>query len=212
MNSKICNRCNLEKDINDFELQKDKNKHRNICKECRNLQRRENYQKNKEEILKKKREYYHNHLEQCRNYRKKIDLKNKKSENKEPKERLKSQLVRSINHSFERKNIKKTKSTNEILGCKIEEAVERLLWTYKAHYRKEWDGIVKVEIDHIIPIMYAHTEEQMLKLCRISNLHLLTKEENHRKGGKLSNGIGKNGQVKYEYYYGDFFDDDDDEE
>lgn len=54
MNSKICNRCNLEKDINDFELQKDKNKHRNICKECRNLQRRENYQKNKEEILKKK--------------------------------------------------------------------------------------------------------------------------------------------------------------
>lgn len=139
-------------------------------------------------------------------------MKNKKSKNKEPKERLKSQLVRSINHSFERKNIKKTKSTDEILGCKIEEAVERLLWTYKAHYRKEWDGIVKVEIDHIIPIMYAHTEEQMLKLCRISNLHLLTKEENHRKGGRLSNGIGKNGQVKYEYYYGDFFNDDDDEE
>lgn len=206
MNKKICNKCNLEKELNEFEFQKNKNTYRNICKECRNLQRRERYQKHKDEILQKKREYYQKNIERCRNYRRKSDLKNKRNESKEPKERLKLQLVRSINHSFERKGIKKTNTIEEILGCSIQEAIEKLLWTYKAHYKKEWDGMIKVEIDHIIPIMYARTEQQLIELCRISNLQLLTKNENHKKGGRISNGIGRNGQIKYTYYYGNFFD------
>ena len=49
--------------------------------------------------------------------------------------------------------------------------------------------------------MTARTQEDVEKLCRSGNLQLLTKEDNHIKGGRMSNGIGKNGKVKYEYYY-----------
>ena len=54
MNKKICNKCNLEKELNEFEFQKNKNTYRNICKECRNLQRRERYQKHKMKYCKRK--------------------------------------------------------------------------------------------------------------------------------------------------------------
>ena len=48
---------------------------------------------------------------------------------------------------------------------------------------------------------------QLLTSIEVSNLQLLTKNENHNKGGRVSNGIGRNGQIKYTYYYGNFFDD-----
>lgn len=207
MNSKVCNKCNLEKNITEFEFQKDKNSYRGVCKECRNLQRRKKYQENKEEILKKKREYYKNNLEKCRSYRKVSKAKNETVISTDPKLRLKNQLIGTINNSFTRKGFKKNKNNEEILGCSINEAVEHLLRCYKRNYKKDWDGIIDVEIDHLIPIMHAHNEEQLIKLCRISNLQLLTKKENHRKGSKVSNGIGKNGRVKYKYFYDDYFDD-----
>lgn len=201
MNEKICNKCGLKKDITNFEFRKDRNSYKGICKDCRNAARREHYQKNKDEINKKRRDAYANNMYKCCANR----VNNK---NKDVFSKLKNQLKRSINHSFERKGFKRIETFEEILDCNIEEAVNRLLLTYKAHYKKEWNGIEQVEIDHLIPLATANTREQVLKLCKIGNLHLLSKNENHRKGGRVSNGIGRNGRIKYTYCY-DFLDDDD---
>lgn len=90
---KICNKCKLEKDINDFSKKyKTKNgiqKYQSICKECvseydknnkrnRNNYYKEYYDKNKEKILEYKKDYHINNrediLEKKRNYRKQEDV------------------------------------------------------------------------------------------------------------------------------------------
>ena len=192
MDKKICIKCENEKPLSDFEFRKDKNSYRNICRECRNIQRRIHYQLNKEDINEKRRKFYQDN---------KIEYNTKRrSKNSVPMVRLRNRLIRSINKAFERKGFVREESYEEILGCSIEKEIENLLFTYKAHYKKDWDGITQVDIDHIIPIWTAKTKEQVKKLCSRGNLCLLTKEENHRKGGKMANGIGKNGKVKYTYF------------
>ena len=201
MNEKICNKCGLKKDITNFEFRKDRNSYKGTCKDCRNAARRESYQKNKDEINKKRRTAYANNIDKCcadRNL----------NENNNYIDKLKNQLKRSINHSFDRKGFKRTETFEEVLGCNIDDAVTRLLRTYRAHYRKEWDGLEPIEIDHLVPLVTAHKREHVLKLCQIWNLQLLKKNDNHRKGGRVSNGIGRNRRIKYTYCY-DFFDDDD---
>ena len=58
MDKKICIKCEKEKPLSDFEFRKDKNSYRNICRECRNNQRRNRYQLNKEDINEKRRKSY----------------------------------------------------------------------------------------------------------------------------------------------------------
>lgn len=193
METKICNKCAIEKTLDSFEYRKDRNTYINTCKECRNEIKKENYAKNKDEINAKRRKSYAEHRQE--------HSQKRKVKNNNPISKLRNQLIKTIDRSFERKGFKRNKTIEEILGCSIDREVEKLLFTYKALYRKEWDGKVMVEIDHIIPLMTARTQEDVEKLCRSGNLQLLTKEDNHIKGGRMSNGIGKNGKVKYEYYY-----------
>lgn len=40
MNTKVCNKCLIEKPLNDFEWQKDRPNQRKTCKKCRNLNRK----------------------------------------------------------------------------------------------------------------------------------------------------------------------------
>jgi len=92
METKICNRCGIEKNIEEFTIEK--GKYRNPCKECRNKYLKEYHLKNKEKANKNSREYYKNHKEkmneQSREYgrrnREKLKLKrriyDKKNEEK----------------------------------------------------------------------------------------------------------------------------------
>lgn len=197
MESKVCNICAKEKSIDFFEYRKDKNSYRNTCKECRNKKRRENYEKNKTEINEKRRENYEKNKVEINEKRR----KSKEVKNENPKLKLRAQIIKTIDKSFERKGLKREKKIEEILGCSIDKEVENLLFTYKAIYKKEWDGKEAVNIDHILPLWMANTLDEVEKACSSGNLQLLTKKDNHIKGGKLSNGRGKNGKVKYEYYY-----------
>lgn len=212
MDFKICTKCGIQKTLDNFEYRKDKNNYRNVCKECRNKQKREHYQLNKEEINEKRREKYQSNRENINQQRRQHYQENKneyqakrKNKNNDPLSRLRKQLIRSINKAYERKGFVREDSYEEILGYPIEKVIESLLLTYKIRYKKEWDGIVEVDIDHIIPLWTARTKEEVKKLCKRGNLQLLTKEENHRKGGKMSNGIGANGKVKYVYYNPNIF-------
>lgn len=218
METKVCNKCGVEKPINSFEYRKDRNSYRNTCKECRYNSRKEKYELSKDEKNKRRREKYQKNKDEINEKRRKIyaEIKedyNTKRRNRKitnPKTRLREQLLNTINRSFERKGYTRTKSYEELLSCSIDRAVDGLLITYKAMYHKEWDGIVKVHIDHLVPLALARNVKEVEKLCHTGNLCLLTQKDNIKKGGRLNDGIGRNGKRKYvPYYYldpDDFFD------
>ncbi len=83
--------------------------------------------------------------------------------------------VRSlISHSFERANGKgliKNLSTEEILGCSIEEFRKYIESKFQEGMTLENYG--KWHLDHIIPISLAQTEEEVIKLCHYSNFQPL---------------------------------------
>ena len=147
---------------------------------------------NKELINQKRRE----------NYALNKDEKNKKRRSNaefDPIKKLKKQVASTIYNSYIRKGFQRMKPVDEILGRSLDEEVERLLKYYKHKYKKEYDGTEQVHVDHIIPLWMAKTVDDVDKCNRC--LQLLTAKDNNRKSGKLSNGIGRNGRIKYVSYY-----------
>ena len=55
METKICNKCGIEKDIKEFQFRKDTNSYRHACKQCINKQKKILYDKNHEEQRKQKK-------------------------------------------------------------------------------------------------------------------------------------------------------------
>ena len=74
---KKCSKCGEEKSLSEFHFRKDSNSYRSICKLCHAFFTRDNYLKNREEILLKHKDWKSSHKkeinEQARN-RRKIDI------------------------------------------------------------------------------------------------------------------------------------------
>ena len=137
------------------------------------------YQKHKEEIKKK-----------VNNYRIANKEKISKQKYKRKKERLKTdevfklkqQMGNLIYYSFKRKRkYRKTSKAFLIFGCEWQYFYNYLLQTFKDNYGYEWNEIEEVEVDHIIPLCKAKTIDDVIRLNHISNLQLLTKEDNKKK-------------------------------
>ena len=206
---KICKKCKIEKDILDFP--KNGKYIRSTCKLCTNEKMKEwkyindeymktylknyreenkieinkkkkiNYEQNKEKYLKQKKEYYQNNKEKIIKRvikytadREKIDIIF-----------LLSNRVRTlIRNAFKRKFTEKSEKTINILGCTFED--------FKPYIEKQFDNIMSWdnygiywEIDHIIPIASAKTEDDILKLNHYTNLRPLNITENKQKGSKI---------------------------
>ena len=98
---------------------------------------------------------------------------------------LKLKVRRTIYDSFARKNYTKKSHTAQILGCDVNYFVSYLLETFKNNYGYDWDNKEPVQIDHIIPLAIADTEDEVIKLCHYTNLQLLKAEDNRAKSDKL---------------------------
>ena len=130
----------------------------------------------------------HKKKEYTKNWRKNNDIKLKKQRkiyrNTKIKNdylyKLKENIRCLINISFKNKGFNKNnRKTNEILGCSFEQFKKHLEskfeswmnWNNKALYNGEegygWD------IDHIIPLCTAKTEEDIIKLNHYTNLQPL---------------------------------------
>ena len=107
----------------------------------------------------------------------------------DPIYKLKCQTRKIVYQSFARKGGIKPERSEQVIGLPIDDFVLYLKSTYKEVYGKEWDGVEKVHIDHIIPLATATTEEEVLRLCHYTNLRLITAEDNQRKGAKLDYAI-----------------------
>lgn len=160
------------------------------------------YERNKKHILEYKKQYKNSHREYYENYSKEYNKKyyiknvdkikaqtkeySKKRKNIDNLYKLKCNIRNLINCSFNRKNIKKDKETEDILGCSIDFFIKYLLQTFKNNYGIEWDKKEKVHIDHIIPLASANNEKEVIKLCHYSNLQLLKAKDNLKKGSKTN--------------------------
>lgn len=102
---------------------------------------------------------------------------------------IKQRVSGLIRDSFTRRKsysiinvVKKNLTTEEILGCSIPDFVSHIESQFKVGMsfdnRKDW------HLDHIIPISYAKTEEEIIKLNHYTNYQPLWASENLAKGNK----------------------------
>jgi hypothetical protein len=213
METKVCSKCGDEKSLNLFYKNRMcKDGYRNYCKECCKKKqeeyrvenydiiiekKREDYYNNREIILAKKKEQYYqdpyNNPEEVENRkqeRHQLAIENQREQQKiyrrkrrlnDPLFRMKYNLRRRINDFIKNK----TKRTSIILGCSWDQL--------KKHIEKQftdgmnWDnyGVYGWNIDHIIPLSIAKTEEEIYKLNHYTNLQPLWWRDNISKGDKL---------------------------
>lgn len=204
METKICSKCKIEKEICEFN-KKNVNKkgvqfYKSRCKKCQNedekIKRDNNpekykiwYDKNREERNKWRAEYYENNKEKIRERNKKYD-KNKSLKfmvkyHNDPIKKLRHILSCRMRDLLKLKSFKKKQLFNETLGCSPEFLKEYIEKKFVGDMSWENHGLYGWHIDHIIPLSSANTEEEVYKLCHYTNLQPLWAEDNLKKSNKI---------------------------
>ena len=119
-------------------------------------------------------------------YRERVNKRNRQRWAEEPMFRMKSKIRRLMYSSFKRYKNKgwvKSKRTESMLGCTMNEFIEHLKSQFKQGMTIENHG--EWEIDHIIPLSNANTKEGIEKLNHYTNLQPLWLKENRKKGGDV---------------------------
>ena len=147
---------------------------------------KEYYENNKE----KSKEYYEKNKENLKKKRKENNEKNKENRNNNHNKRIKNDTLyklscnirTNINQSFKNKKHHKKSKTQDILGCTFKEFKEYIenqfqQWMNWNNYGN-WDGITTEfntswDLDHIIPISSAKTEEDIYRLNHYTNFQPL---------------------------------------
>lgn len=176
---KTCSKCLIEKELSCFV--KDKRKKDGLqfqCKSCDKKYRLEtkdqksNYDKKYNQINRLKRSEY------AKNY---FNDRLKKDKVFKFSHITKHLIYASFKRACEGAKIKSKKSET-ILGCSIIDFMDYLKSKFDKGMTLENHG--EWHIDHIIPISFAKTEEDILKLCHYTNLQPLWKIDNLKKSNK----------------------------
>jgi hypothetical protein len=204
---KKCIKCNVDKEIEEFNKSKCTiGGYKNICKYCRKEYNKINKEKNKKYLkeynklnqdkIKKQREEYNKlNQDKIKEYSKKYYNDNKDAvmqkiytcvknrKNADPLFKLKCNLRTRLSKHLSKKNIRKNKKTEELIGINYNKL--------KAHIEKQfsegmnWSNYGEWHIDHIIPLCSASNEEEVYNLFNYKNLQPLWAMDNIKKGGKF---------------------------
>jgi hypothetical protein len=164
-------------------------------KEIRLEKAKKYYKENKEAKIQYTRGYYKNNresiLEKKKEYNKKNHDKKRAYQNKRRREdslyRLKHNISRSIRDCMRRKGYSKKSKTIQIIGCSYEELMKHLVKTFEDRYKIPIEEAEEdLQIDHIIPLDTALTEEDIIKLNHYTNLQYLYASDNRKKWNKLN--------------------------
>ena len=159
---KICSKCKVEKSFDNFRIRKDRKVgYRSSCKQCDYEYERLN-----------RKDYF-------KNYQKGKRLNNSNF-------RIAWNIRASISMSFKRScngKYKKSKKTEEVLGCTIKEFTIYLQSLFLKGMNL--DNYGKWHIDHIIPISSAKSEEEIIRLNHYTNFQPLWAEDNFKKSNKI---------------------------
>lgn len=187
METKKCYKCKTSKELCFFNSDRtQKDGHENKCKECKKEYDRLKWIRNKSRLTFERKEYLkkyreeHKHVSTVygREYHKKnkhkrrIYLKNKKKN--DPLFKLKHSIGSMILMCLKSIGGKKNRRTDTIVSCSTEELLNHLNTnSYGFKYGDE-----NIDIDHIIPLVRAKTEEDVHRLNHYTNLQLLPSDYN----------------------------------
>lgn len=171
---KICTKCNEERHIDQYYKINDL-RHRSCCKLC-TIEKAKKWKKDNPEKTKEIYTKYNRNINKTEKH--KVYMRNYMRDRKKNDKLFKlSDLIRSkIRKSF---NGYKSKKTTTILGCSFEEFKLYLeskfeIWMnwenqglYNGEFNYGWD------IDHIIPLSSANSEEEIIRLNHYTNLQPL---------------------------------------
>lgn len=139
------------------------------------------YKKNKDEINRKRRLYYKKNKEKINKTRREYVKKRKEND---PIFKLRIRFNSILYSNFTQNGYTKRSKTYEIIGCSFEELKKHLesqfedwmSWDnhglYNGEYKHGWD------IDHIIPVSSAETEEDVIRLNHYTNFQPLCSKLN----------------------------------
>jgi hypothetical protein len=193
---------NREKEKEYRELNKDKVKP--VPKEIKKLRNDRYYAQNKEKVKKLANDYYLNNRDKKLNYQKEYQSNNKdkrnayliERRNNDPMFRMITSIRNLIYNSFYYNGYVKKSRTHEILGCSFEELKNHLearfehwmTWNNKGAYNGEFD--YGWDIDHIVPLSSAESEEDIIRLSHYTNLQPLCSKVNRDiKKNNLEHGL-----------------------
>ena len=209
MKTKICSKCNIEKDISEFGKRKDRPiGFTSKCLECRNEQYKEYYKNNRQkelnrgnkyksenhkDVLKKNKKWREENPEYQSNYsqnnKEKINTRKRKYEKTnritDPLYKLRKCVRTRLSEFLKTKNIRKKSKTFDIIGCSPIELKEHLEKQFTERMTWENHGFYGWHIDHKIPLDAGKTEEEIYKLSHYTNLQPLWGDMNIKKGRKI---------------------------
>lgn len=139
-------------------------------------EKKESYSKYRKERLSQKKIYSKNNREKINKYKIRY-FKNRKFT--DPVFKLSCDIRVVVGRCLKNKGFVKSKKTEEILGCSFEQFKTYIESKFEAWMTWENHGLYNGtlnygwDIDHIIPLASANTEEDILKLCHYTNLQPL---------------------------------------
>jgi RecG-like helicase len=203
MEKKVCKKCNEEKLLSEFGMNNRlKSGVSNVCLECRRIETKIFYDKNKEKELERNREKSKNF--RLNNREKTLILlrewknKNKNHINEYAKKyyhnkkeqdnlfifskRVRGVVLSSFRRACNGRYVKGSK-TEKILGCNFFEFMNYIKNLFKEGM--SFDNHGEWELDHKIPVSSANSEEEIIKLNHYTNFQPLWKLENRLKSNKI---------------------------
>ena len=201
---KICTKCKISKPIAEFHKDKSRKDGYDLrCKSCRkerhqnnkeanNVRSQQYYQDNLDKVKETRKKYRENNPEKIKEWRENNPEKVKEIQKKYVSNRKKTDPLFKLRHNIRsliRTTIKnggftKRSKTHKILGCSFDE--------FKIHIEKQftegmsWDNHGEWHFDHITPISWAETEEEIIALNNYINFQPLWAEDNIIKGNRFS--------------------------
>lgn len=187
---RVCSKCEIEKDILEYHRVGDKFRYK--CKQCISVETKEYRNRNRDKLIERSKRYNNRNKEKMTEYNKLYAKTNKVPLNEKRKvkqiEKYKSDTIyrltvnirNQINRAF--KNFKKSKKSQEILGCTINEFrvyIELLFLDGMT-----WENQGEWHLDHIRPLSWAQTEEEIYRLNHYTNFQPMWGIDNIRKGNK----------------------------
>jgi len=201
--TKICNKCGEDKLLSEFgKNSKLKSGVSNVCFDCRKIESKIFYEKNKEKELKRNKKkskiFRLNNREKALKNLYEWKNKNRDHINKYAKKyyhnrkeqdslfvltkRVRGVVLSSFKRACNGRYIKGNK-TEEILGCSFFEFMNYIENLFKEGMSFSNHG--EWELDHKIPISSANSEEEIVKLNHYTNFQPLWKIENRLKSNRI---------------------------
>lgn len=193
METKICSKCGIEKDVCEFyNRKKSRDGKRPECKICSNESSVIYNKKNEQKINLIKQKYVNKNKEKVKTSKKKWFEKNPTYQKEWAMHNYKTDIIYRLKVIMRarlqlflksKKSFKKGK-TFEIIGCTPEFLKEYIETKFTEGMSWELVGQY-IHIDHIIPLSIAKTEDELYQLCHYTNLQPLWAEDNLKKSNKL---------------------------